>query len=329
MEAAGIEPAVLWESYPSHSLTAPRRVNFIAPMRSALRGCCLAVVLALLIPSVTRATELPTDSQNEVPSEAVPSKPAEAPAAPVGSPGPSTWALLAAGLMGEAVLFFPMTLTGAFIGSLKMEPCDDHCDGVTYWRLGATIGGSLGVGLGAGGGMMLMGAAQGSQASWLATFGGATLGSTLGLVVILSTENLRNTGFDKPFPFLVPPAGALVGALVGYQLSRTAHSASRFPLNGTQVALMLGGATLGSIGGIAAVFLINDFFYYPTPFLGEDKPWRFLLPLAGAGLGAWGGYALGTLVTGPSQDSAAAPVRMISGVAPLPGGGMVSVVGRF
>jgi len=66
---------------------------------------------------------------------------------------------------------------------------------------------------------------------------------------------------------------------------------------------------------------INDDFYYPTPFLIEDKPFRFLLPPVGAILGGLAGYGLSTLVDGPSSYCA--------GVSPMPGGGMLSVMGRF
>jgi hypothetical protein len=290
------------------------------------------VVLALLASSIGWAAEPPAPSPHEVAAEALSPEPSEARTVSAGPSGPSGLALLASGLMGEAVLFFPLSLTGAFVGAFFREPCDEHCDGVTYWRYGAAVGGSLGVALGAGAGMLLMGDAQGTQASWLATLGGATLGSTLGLVVMLSIDGLMEIPLGKPFRFLFPPAGALVGALLGFQLSRTEGAPSRLELTGTQVALMLGGATLGTAGGIAAMMLINDAFYYPTPFLLEDKPWRFLLPPAGAILGAWGGYALSNLMTGPSvgrATSESARVRIISGVAPLPGGGMVSVMGRF
>lgn len=254
--------------------------------------------------------------------------------APEGASGPSAWSLLAAGLMGEAVLVFPLSLTGALVGSLSKEPCDEHCDGVTYWRYGAAVGGSLGVALGASSGMMLMGAAQGGHARWPATLGGATLGSALGLAVLLSTGRLMDPIVDAPVRFFIPPVGALVGALVGYQLSRVEadSAAPSFGLNGTQVSLILGGATLGSAAGIAGMLLINDSFYYPTPFLLEDKPYRFLLPLAGAALGALVGYQGSKAVAGLSSGSAAsegAHVSLLSGVAPMPGGGMVSVGGRF
>jgi hypothetical protein len=302
------------------------------PMLSTLRGRYLAVALALMVPSIAPAAELQALGQNEVPPEAVPAASADVQPAPGAPSGPSVLRLLAAGVLGEAVLVFPTSLAGAFVGSFKRTPCSDHCDGVTYWRHGAAVGGSLGVALGAGGGMMLMGAAQGSQAHWVATFGGATLGSSLGLVGMLSVGRLMDPVLDKPSRFFLPPAGALVGALMGYQFTRAERSSGMFALDGTQVAFLLSGATLGTAGGIVAMLAINGSFYYPTPFLLEDKPYRFLVPLAGAALGALVGYELGSQGAGPSSRRAAseaAQVRILSGVAPLPGGGMVSVVGRF
>lgn len=301
-------------------------------MPSAFRGCCLAVVLVLLVPTRGQAEQPPAASQNEAPAEAMPSAVSGTPLEPGATSGPSVLTLLATGAMGEAVLFFPLTLTGAFVGAFVKEPCSEHCDGVTYWRAGAVVGGSLGVALGAGGGMMLMDAAYGRRANAWATLGGAALGSTLGMVVLLSSVDLMNTGFDEPLPLLLPPVGALVGALVGHQLAGTELASGPFSLNETQVTLMLGGATLGSALGIAGVFLINDFFYFPTPFLLEDQPWRFLLPPAGALLGAGAGYLLAPKGAGASTRGAtteAGQVRIISGVAPLPGGGMISLLGRF
>ncbi len=301
-------------------------------MLSTLRACYLAVVLALLAPSIAPAAELQAPGQNEVPSEALPAAGSDVQRVPGARSGPSVWSLLAAGVLGEAVAVFPTSLTGAFVGSFMRTPCSDHCDGVTYWRHGAAVGGSLGVALGAGGGMMLMGAAQGSQANWMATFGGATLGSSLGLVGMLSAQRLMDPVLDRPALFFLPPAGALVGSLMGYQFTRAERSSGMFALDGTQVAFILSGTTLGTAGGIVAMLVINDSFYYPTPFLLEDKPYRFLVPLAGAALGALVGYELGSLGAGPSPRRAAseaAQVRILSGVTPLPGGGMLSVVGRF
>lgn len=180
-----------------------------------------------------------------------------------------------------------------------------------------------------------MGSAQGSQASELATFGGATLGAAVGLIAMLSLGNsLMDIPLDKPGRFLLPPAGALMGALVGYQLSETeaGRPGSEAALNGTQLALILGGAALGSVLGIAAVVWIDDDPYYPSPFHAEDKPIRYVLPPAGAIVGGLVGYALSTHVAGPSSaraGSEGAQVRLRSSVSPLPGGGMLSVVGRF
>jgi hypothetical protein len=186
--------------------------------------------------------------------------------------------------------------------------------------------------LGAGGGMMLMGAAQGSQASWLATFGGATLGASLGLVGLVSIDRIEETLLTSPSRFLLPSAGALAGSLLGYQLTRAERSSGRLALNGTQVAFILSGATLGTAAGIVTMLLINDSFRTPTPFYSGAEPFRFLVPLVGAGLGALAGRDLGNRVAGPSagrSTTEGAQVRILSGVAPLPGGGMVSMVGRF